>query len=586
MAHPATETPIQRVLAALDSYKEVGPDKWMAKCPAHDDREASLSITVGKDQRAVMYCHAKCTLQAIVAAMHLSMGDLFDKPLELTSPNGVAKAQGVDTRMRLVKSYDYHDADGALLFQVCRFEPKTFRQRRPNGGDWTWGLGDTEPVLYRLPETIEAIAAERRVFVVEGEKDADALVAEGLVATTSPMGACKWRESYSVALRGADVVILPDNDDPGRLHAAEVARSLVDHGCTVRVVALPNLPPKGDVSDWLAAGGDFDDLDALTDRTPRWTNDPDQQLRRTRWRLDELLENHELMQPPPPVVPYLAWSSRSTLLAAREKSGKSTLTGFMAACVSRGRHFLEEPCEKGPVLIIGLEEYLGDTARRLREFDADPKHVHLVDSFTRPPGERLEEIVGHIETVKPVLAILDSLMAYSSGAINDANNATQMQGVVDGLTQVCHRTAVALVVIHHAKKADGKYRDSSAIGGAVDIIAEVFCPDETTDPRRRRVRPIGRVPARAVDFRFDGAKYVLVESEGGTKAPVPQRIMEVLRHRPGISANDVADAIGERKDTTLQTIKYMLNQHQILNDGDSRFFRLRLPSIVPNLGIS
>lgn len=583
MAHPATETPVERLLDRLEGVKPAGDDKWVALCPAHPDREPSLSITIGKDQRAVMKCHRGCEVAAIVVALGITMGDLFvDRP---ETTNG--KAHGVETRKRLVKSYDYTDADGRLLFQACRFEPKTFRQRRPTeNGEWAYNLDGMAPVLYRLPELIEAVAAEKRVFVVEGEKDADALVAEGMIATTSPMGAGKWRDEYGDVLAGADVVVLPDNDDIGRSHAADVARSCVARGATVRIVQLPDVPAKGDVSDWLAAGGDFDDLEDLISKTPRFSADPNQQARRTRWPLAELLERHDIMQPPPPVVPYLAWASRSTLLAAREKSGKSTLTGYMAACVSRGSHFLEEPTQRGRVLIIGLEEYLGDTARRLAEFDADPQGVELVDAFIRPPGERIVEIVEHITAVRPVLVILDSLMAYAIGGITDANNATQMQAVVDSLTQLCHQTGVALVIIHHAKKSDGRYRDSSAIGGAVDIIAEVFSPDENADPRRRRVRPIGRVPARAVDFIFDGRRYILADADGRTKAPIEQRIMDVLRERPGISANDVADAIGEQRRHTLDRLKFMLNQCQVINDGDSRFFRLRLPSIVPNLNFS
>jgi RecA-family ATPase len=101
--------------------------------------------------------------------------------------------------------------------------------------------------------------------------------------------------------------------------------------------------------------------------------------------LDEVWENDEMMQPPAPVVPYLAWGSRSTLLAAREKSGKSTLTGYMAAQVSRGGEFLGEPCQRGHVLIIGLEEFIGDTARRLQQFGANGKMISIwsIDSWRR-----------------------------------------------------------------------------------------------------------------------------------------------------------------------------------------------------------
>lgn len=586
MTAPRADSPIERVLARLKGVRPNGPGRWMAKCPAHEDGKASLSLRVGKEQRALMYCHAGCTFAAIVAAVGLSSTDVFADDRPLTVAAGQAPAQGVTSRQRMVKSYDYTDADGTLLYQTCRFEPKDFKPRVPDGrGGWRpWGLHGIETVLYRLPEVIAAVAESRRVFLVEGEKDADALAAWGHVATTVSGGAKNWRPRHASVLAGATVVILPDNDDAGRSYAQQAAADLVAAGCTVRVVPLPDLPPKGDVSDWLAAGGDFDDLDDLIARTPRVSADPSQAKRRTRWRLDELLENDAIMRPPPPIVPYLAWSSRSTLLAAREKSGKSTLTGYMAACVSTGRDFLDEPCDIGTVLIIGLEEYIGDTARRLRDFEADRMRVELVDCFANPPEERLSEIKQHIIETKPSLVILDSLIAYSAGVITDANNSTQTQATVQALTDLCHETGVALVIIHHARKSDGKYRDSSAIGGSVDFIAEVLTPDEAADPTRRRVRAIGRGPARGVDFRFDGGRYTRVDAEGPMKAPLEQRILDVVRERPGIGANDVSQTVNENRKTVLERLKLMINQRTLINDGDGNYYRLRLPNFPPRLG--
>lgn len=550
----------------------------MAQCPTHDDDKQSLSINVGTDGRVLMKCHASCDTKSIVMAIGLAMSDLFvggKAPLRV-EPS--VKAQGVETRKRLVKSYDYTDADGNLLFQSCRYEPKDFNQRRPTeAGGWDYKLGDLSPVLYRLPELIEAVAGEKRIFFVEGEKDADALISCGQAATTSPMGAGKWREAYAPALAGADVVILPDNDDVGRKHAEQVAASLLAKGCTVRIVALPNLPPKGDVSDWLAAGGDFDDLDELIDRTPLWHPDPS---KKTRWKLSEILRNESVMRPPPPVVPYLAWSARSTLLAAREKSGKSTLTGYMAACVTRGSDFLGEPCERGKVLIVGLEEYIGDTARRLKTFSADENLVEIVTMFLGNPADRPSELRAHVEAVGPMLVIVDSLIAYSEGMVSDASNSTQTQLIVSGLTSIAHDTGAALVLIHHARKSDGKYRDSSAIGGAVDIIAEVFPPDEESDPTLRRVRPKGRVPARPVDFRFTGESYILAD-DSAVKPPLDQRIVSLLRDRPGLSANAVVEALRDNREATLSRIRLMIASGGILNDGDSRNMRLRLPTFRP-----
>ncbi len=580
MAFSAVAPAVERLLSKLADVKAAGSDRWMALCPAHDDKQRSLSIRVGKDGRVVMYCHAGCTNALIVAAIGLTMSDLFSEPMPV-STIAPAKAVGVDTRQKLVASYDYYNADGTLAFQSCRFEPKTFRQRHRNGnGEWVYNLQGVTPILYRLPEIIEAVAAERRIFVVEGEKDADALVALRYPATTGPMGAGKWKDSYSDVLAGAEVVILPDNDDAGRAHAQAVASSLYAKNAAVRILALPGLPEKGDVSDWLATGGDLDELETLIGLTPRWVPD---ETHRTRWWLDEVWENTVLMHPPAPVVPYLAWASRSTLLAAREKSGKSTLTGYVAAQVSRGGEFLREPCHKGKVLIIGLEEFIGDTARRLKQFGADGRMVALVDRFQSEAADRPSEVRAHIEAVKPTLVILDSLVAYSRGLIADANNAMQTQAVVQGLTDLSHQTAVALVIVHHARKADGKYRDSSAIGGAVDIIAEVFPPEDcaTSDPTLRRVRPVGRVTARSVDFRYDGHEYTLVDPSMQAKAPLEQRIQFVVRDRPGCSANDVCDAIGDQRAQVLPRIASMIANGLILNDGNANKMRLRVPAFAP-----
>lgn len=172
-------------------------------------------------------------------------------------------------------TYDYTDESGAPLFQVVRLDPKSFRQRRPNGkGGWTWSLGKTQRVLYRLPEVRNAVANGRLVVIVEGEKDADNLSKLGFTATCNTGGANKWRTEYTKSLRDADVVIIGDNDDAGRGHVAHVASSL--HGIARRVRALdltqawPECPAKGDISNRIEAGGTVEALDDLIEALPEW----------------------------------------------------------------------------------------------------------------------------------------------------------------------------------------------------------------------------------------------------------------------------------------------------------------------------
>jgi putative DNA primase/helicase len=256
---------LERVLARVKGVRRTG-DEWEGLCPAHEDTVPSLSIG-GKNGKVLLCCHAGCSPEQVVAKMGLTMADLFDAPRE-------KRAAGRARRGRVVAEYDYTDETGRLLFQTVRFEPKDFRQRRPDPSaqdGWTWDLKGVRRVLYHLSKVLEAAARGQRVYKVEGEKDVHALDALGVTATTNAMGAGKWRKQDGEALRGAHVVILPDNDGPGRKDADQVARSLHGLAASVKVVSLPGLPEKGDVSDWLAAGHTREQLEALADASPEWS---------------------------------------------------------------------------------------------------------------------------------------------------------------------------------------------------------------------------------------------------------------------------------------------------------------------------
>lgn len=240
---------LMKFLTGLQNVQEDGGG-WNAKCPQHDDGKNSLSISVSDAGKAVWHCHAGCDPKAIIYATGVTMREMFPDHGEKksTTPRG-----------RIVTTYDYQDADGNLVFQVCRMEPKDFRQRKPDGrGGWTWKTKGVNKVLYRLPE-LKTADADEFVFVAEGEKDVDNLWQIGCVATTNAGGAditgSKWLKKYNGALVGRHVVLLPDNDDVGRGHAATVASQLKETAASVRILELPGLASKGDISDWIAAGG-------------------------------------------------------------------------------------------------------------------------------------------------------------------------------------------------------------------------------------------------------------------------------------------------------------------------------------------
>jgi len=252
-------TPLEKVVAALRSLgrdpRQAG-DEFKARCPVpghgqgHGDRSPSLSIAEGDGGRALINCHACCSVEAVVAAIGLTMADLMP-----------AKATGLVIK----ESYPYVDANGEVLFEVVRLEPKSFRQRRPNGkGGWTWKVQGIQRVIYRLPAVMAAVASGQPIYIVEGEKDVHAAEQAGVVATTNPGGAGKWRSEFNEAFRAADVFIVADLDATGIRHARKVAASLTGIAGTIRLLQ----PAAGkDLTDHLAAGKSLDELLPLADDT-------------------------------------------------------------------------------------------------------------------------------------------------------------------------------------------------------------------------------------------------------------------------------------------------------------------------------
>lgn len=248
--------PIDRVLDALRYNGQRSGQSFKCLCPTHDDGKESLSVTEGKGGVVLLHCHAGCDTRKIVEALGLTFADL--NPAK-------AEAKKQPAKRTIVATYDYIDAAGKMLYQVVRYVPKDFRQRQPDGkGDWVWNLKGVDHVLYRLPALLES-SPDLWVFIVEGEKDADNLNRLNLIATTNAQGADKWEPHFNQWLTDRRVCILPDNDDPGRKHAHTVAAQLLPVARQVRVLELPGLAAKGDVSDWLSLGHTAEQLLALVE---------------------------------------------------------------------------------------------------------------------------------------------------------------------------------------------------------------------------------------------------------------------------------------------------------------------------------
>jgi len=355
------------------------------------------------------------------------------------------------------RAYDYRDEAGALLYQVCRYEQdegKTFRQRRPDPaapGGWRWQLGDVRRVLYRLPGLLSA-ARDGWVFLVEGEKDADILAAQGIVATCNAGGAGKWRPEYGEALRGRRVAILPDNDKKGRDHAGQAAHSLHGIAADVRIVTLPGLPDKGDVSDWLGWGGTPGQLSALVEAAPSWTptaldtSAPPRQSRIVR-------AGDGLIAPPDYLIDQLLPRNALAALVAKPASYKSFIAIGMAAAIFTGQPWAGRETERGAVLYLAAEGEAG-IRRRLRAWElahgGDLRDLSLLPAATNflDSGESaaLEAEIAALAPA-PALIVVDTLNRnFGGGKENDAGDMARFFGACDRLRI---NTGACVLIVHH-----------------------------------------------------------------------------------------------------------------------------------------
>jgi AAA domain len=383
--------------------------------------------------------------------------------------NGAARDQ-------FVAVYDYYDENGKLLFQVCRTADKQFPQRRPDGaGGWAWGTKGVRKVLFHLNEVTEGIANDHAVLIVEGEKDVLNLERIGLVATCNPGGASepgkksKWRKEYSEAMRGADVIIVPDHDPAGYAHADAIASMSSGLAKSVLILKLadhwPHCPKAGDISDWLAAGGTREQLDALLDHaveTKSAFHDSAKEETGSARQQSNVFNAQGLNQmtfgPIKYVVPgYIV--EGLTLFAGKPKVGKSWLLLHMAFAVAEGGFTLGNvQCEQGDVLYCALE----DNQRRLQSrmtklFGTQnwPAKLNFTCEMPRLAEGGLEFIKSWIEDAeRPRLVIIDTLAMVRMPKRGDQSPYEADYTAVKELRDLALAHGIAIVLVHHLRKAE------------------------------------------------------------------------------------------------------------------------------------
>lgn len=249
--------------ARLPDFKIVGHE-WRIECPIHNGDGLNFGIN---PNTGLAQCHSQCGRGWDMISLEQ---DLFS--LDFTHAKervfDLVGRPRVSWEERDVEAiYDYTDADGKLLYQVLRKTGKKFVQRRPDSDSWKWGLEGVPRVPFRLPQVSQADF----VAIVEGEKDALSLERVGLTASCNSGGAGNFKPELVKCFTGKHIAIFPDNDDPGREHALKVARLLITTAKSLKIVELPGLSEKGDVSDFIQNGGTVEQLRECYRKSQSWT---------------------------------------------------------------------------------------------------------------------------------------------------------------------------------------------------------------------------------------------------------------------------------------------------------------------------
>lgn len=428
---------VQELLSRLRHVKRAG-EGWVSLCPAHDDKHHSLSIAEG-DRGIVLNCHAGCRPEEVAISLGVQLRDLFYEERQAS---------------RVVAEYKYVDDNGVLRYVVERRDPKDFRQRRPDGsGGWIWSLkGAVTPLPYKLPEILASDLAEP-ILIVEGEKDVDELQRRGFFATCNSGGAGKWRPELSKWFAGRHVVIIPDNDEAGKKHAARVSELLAGVAATTTILELPGLPPKGDVADWLAAGHTSDELRALLP-TPASDN-----------ATDRFFFVHDFDEPEPQEWIWSGWIPKGfvTTMYAHGGSSKSFLSQFMGLQIAMNREIFGRKVIGGPVVFLDGELDRDSWLRRgymlARSMKIDrlpPRVVYRRVSTSLLDPKTRKDVIEFVRELRPSLVIIDSFSACLPGA--DTNSLDDVVARMKAIEEF----GTVLLIDHTKKSSD--VTDSSPIG--------------------------------------------------------------------------------------------------------------------------
>ena len=437
--------------------------QYHAKCPAHEDQHASLSVSEGDDGRILLKCHVGCTPQEIVSELGLTINDLFSD--DRTAPA---------SKPEIVARYNYTDIDGNLLNQKTRFSDKSFSWSHKENGKWTRGHKGN-PVLYNLP----ALKSSGTVYVVEGEKDVETMKRNGLISVCGAHGAGsgKWLPQYTEALKGRNVIVIPDNDTQGKNFAIETCNALAGHAANVKMINLIdewiNLPEKGDISDVFQMDKPNDvliKLEALVTVTKEWEPANEENGIDTGEdsffscfkTLDEFEEEEATW-----LVPGWIPEGQITLLASDGGVGKTTLWCDIVSAISSGKPCILDPPgytrKPEKVCFLTTEDSVRKKLKKkLRLSGANMKNIITPDFLNDKDGQLRDMKFGSdkmkrfLSRYKFVLCVFDPVQGFVPPEINmgSRNAMRDCTAPLISLGEICGTT---FLVVCHTNKRKGAY---------------------------------------------------------------------------------------------------------------------------------
>jgi len=390
------------------------------------------------------------TLEAVVDYLGILGGNERTKPVR-----------------KIIEQFPYRDEGGQFSYEVVRYEPKDFCQRRPNNkGGWVWDLKGVRRVLYRLPELI---ASTDMVYIPGGEKDVESLVKLGLTATTNVCGEGNWKQEFNEYLKGRDVVILEDNDSKGQKHGRVISESLFEIANEIRIIRFEELSQGGDVTDYLQ-NNTYDDLEArvkvaplfkgsyseyfpgsgLIDKLETWNHIRGLEVK-IEWIVDRLIPKESI-----------------TILFGKGGIGKTWLVMDIARCIGSGIDYLGYKAQQAPVIFIDFENpitVLNTRTQRLGE--AEGVNFWRMGNEPKPPMLDSSEWEQYKELPKGAVLVFDTLRASQSG---DENDSRAMAKVMNRMKEL-RDLGFTIILLHHtAKNTDNVSKGSTAIVDLADHI--------------------------------------------------------------------------------------------------------------------